>query len=113
MDKETTKGHLAGIGSLAIAMVFGIVTKTIGVSDISGRIMVGFTLIFAVLSIGSFWKPKTIGKVTAKFLDNIAESMAEEKRPDQTQHKTKNSNQAGRDIHIKNMYFGPKRRKRF
>ena len=113
MDDETTQGYIAGIVSLIISATLFIIVGNAGTSDVSGQLVLVFALLFAVLSGGSFYNPKTIGKITHEFLKNIIRNFEERERRQhhkQTQYKTRNSNQAGRDVI--NNYYGSHKRKR-
>ena len=113
MKEDIKNGYIAGIISSVVAVILLWISFQLGFSDQSGQFVAIFSLLFGALGGGSFWKPKTIGKVASQLLKNIAENMGEEEKKTyhkQSQHKTRNSNQAGRDITIIHNHNGSRRK---
>ena len=127
MNDDVVSGYIAGVVSSIVAVVLLLMTFQVGVGDISGQFMAVLMFAFGMLGAGSFWKPKSIGKVASQILKNIAENMEEEKKPryrrtqykrkfsrSQSQNRTKNSNQAGRDVinNVKHIHYHGSKKKR-
>ena len=105
MDEEKKAGYVA-------AGIFSVASLIIITHSISNGLNGGYTtpsigVVLALIGIGSFWKPKTIGGVAMEYLNRI-----NGKEQTQLQKNTKDSIQAlakdNSKIRIGDNYYGPK-----
>jgi len=112
MDYKTKNGYVAG-GIFAFAgVIISLVSLDQGLN--SGNITLIIGLILLLLGGFGIWKPKGVGQVIAHYLKQLSENQKQSYHK-QSQYKTKNSNQAGRDIYNikKRIYISkPKRRRK-
>lgn len=99
MDDIKKTGYIAAFGSLLFFIVLLVLAFNTG-WNMAGQLYGGIGLLFGLLSVGSFWKPDSIGQITHQILKNMAENAA----PLDSQHMSHSpgaiQQKAGRDAII-------------
>ncbi len=117
--KKPKSGQIAGVISIIVFILFIIFAVHVG-WNMAGQVVGGIGLIFGVLGVGSFWKPKTIGQITSQILENIARNAEEQNSHThrQNQDHPNNSPQAStesgdvtinQEIHVHESHGGEKK----
>ena len=79
LTESKKKGYMAGIFSIIIAVIFGVMVFQFGWGT-TGQIMTAISALFSILGIGSLLKPESIGILTSEFLDSIGRKYDEDDR---------------------------------
>lgn len=73
ISDDKKKGYVAGVVSILIGVIFGVVSFNFG-WDTTRQIVTAFSVLFSILGIGSLIKPDTIGVITSSILENIGKN---------------------------------------
>jgi len=76
-DEQKVKGRIAGIVSLVVCIITGIMIFNFG-WDLSGQVLTVISALFGILGVGSLISPAHIGKITIQLLHNIGKNYDDE-----------------------------------
>lgn len=95
MTESKKKGYVAGVVSLLIGIIFGVIVFQLG-WDMTGQILTAFSALFSLLGIGSLIKPESVGIVTSQFLENITKNIRYDEEEEERRSYKKSRNKRRR-----------------
>jgi hypothetical protein len=81
MDDAIKGGYSAGVISLIMTLICGIVALHSNLSEMNGQVVAVFAGLFGLSTVGSFVYPATFGQYILELYNNIHRNMKEDTQP--------------------------------
>ena len=111
MQEDIKNSYMAGMICFVGSTLFGIFAFNSGWNTV-GQTLTIFTVMFGILGMGSFIKPKLFGPLAIQLLENMSKNTQEQTTTSFSQKGGKNSkNTQGKTINITEHYYHDKKTK--